>query len=136
MSTIKAEIERYMTGPAKEGTRLTSRFAFPPAFIGFQGHFPEKKILPGVCQIQCALSMLEKGSGKAVVLKEVVLVKYFSPVFPEDEVTCVVNDMGDTSGEAVVKAIISKKTGKISEMKLRISYDSGAKKGQNADAGQ
>ena len=129
MSIIKAEIERYMTGPVKEGARLTSRFAFPPVFIGFQGHFPEKKILPGVCQIQCVLSTLEKGSGKAVVLKEVVLVKYFSPVSPDDEVTCVVNDMGDESGEAVVKAIISKKTDKISEMKLRVSYDSGAKKG-------
>ncbi len=124
MSTIKAEIERYMTGLTKEGTRLTSRFAFPPGFIGFQGHFPEKKILPGVCQIQCALSLLEKGSGKAVVLKEVVLAKYYSPVFPDDEVTCVVNDMGDTSGEVVVKAVISRKTDKISEMKLRVSYDS------------
>jgi 3-hydroxyacyl-[acyl-carrier-protein] dehydratase len=129
LSTIKAEIECYMTGPAKEGTRLTSHFAFPPVFIGFQGHFPEKKILPGVCQIQCALSTLEKGSGMAVHLKEVVLVKYFSPVFPDDEVTCVVNDMGDTSGEAVVKAVISKKTDKISEMKLRVSYNSGARKG-------
>jgi len=129
LSIIKTEIERYMTGPAKEGARLTSRFAFPPVFIGFQVHFPEKKILPGVCQIQCALSTLEKGSGKTVVLKEIVLVKYFSPVFPDDEMTCVVNDMGDTSGEAVVKAVISKKTDKISEMKLRVSYDSGAKKG-------
>ena len=117
-----------MTGPSREGAMLTSCFAFPPGFIGFQGHFPTTKILPGVCQIQCALSLLEKGSGKAVILKEVVLVKYFSPVFPDDEVTCVVNDMGDASGEAVVKAVISKKTGKISEMKLRVFYDSGAKK--------
>ena len=117
-----------MTGLTKEGTRLSSCFSFPPGFIGFQGHFPEKKILPGVCQIQCALSLLEKGSGKAVVLKEVVLVKYYSPVFPDDEVTCVVNDMGDTSGEIVVKAAISRKTEKISEMKLRVSYDFGENK--------
>jgi 3-hydroxymyristoyl/3-hydroxydecanoyl-(acyl carrier protein) dehydratase len=123
LSTIKAEIERYMTGLTKEGTRLSSCFTFPTGFIGFQGHFPEKKILPGVCQIQCALSLLEKGSGKAVILKEVMLVKYYSPVFPDDEVTCVVNDMGDTSGEIVVKAAISRKTDKISEMKLRVSYD-------------
>jgi len=128
LSTIKTEIEQYMTGPAREGGRLTSRFAFPPAFIGFQGHFPEKKILPGVCQIQCVLSMLEKGSGKAVVLKEVVLVKYFSPVFPDDEVTCVVNDMGDASNEVVVKAVISRKSDRISEMKLRVSYENGAQK--------
>ena len=128
MSAIKAEIERYMTALAKEGARLTSHFAFPPGFIGFQGHFPEKKILPGVCQIQCALSTLEKGSGKAVVLKEVVLAKYFSPVSPDDEVTCVIGDMGDTSGEAVVKAVISRKTDKISEIKLRISYDNSENK--------
>ena len=120
MRTIKAEIEQHMTGPTREEKKLTSHFAFPPEFIGFQGHFPEKKILPGVCQIQCVLSTLEKGTGKAVVLKEVVLAKYFSPVFPDDEVTCVAGDLGDADGELVVKAVITKKTVKIAEMKLRI----------------
>ena|ERR1700690_3923596 len=112
-----------MTGLKKVGKRLTSRFTFPSGFIGFQGHFPQKKVLPGVCQIQCALSLLEQGSGRAVVLKEVVLAKYFSPVFPDDEVTCVISDMGDTCGEIVVKAAISRASEKISEMKLRVSYD-------------
>ena len=128
MSAIKEEIERSLTGFAKEGRRLTSCFAFPSGFIGFQGHFPQKKVLPGVCQIQCALTLLEKGSGKAVVLKEVVLAKYFSPVFPEDEVTCVITDMGDTCGETVVKAAISRATDKISEMKLRVFYDNSENK--------
>jgi len=123
LSAIKAEIERAMTGLVKEGRRLTSRFAFPPGFIGFQGHFPQKKLLPGVCQIQCVLSLLEKGSGRAVVLKEVVLAKYFAPVFPDDEVTCVISDIEDTSEEFVVKAAISRATAKISEMKLRVSYN-------------
>lgn len=125
MSTIKEEIERSMTHLEKEGKKLTSCFAFSPGFIGFQGHFPQKKVLPGVCQIQCALTLLEQGSGKAVVLKEVVLAKYFSPVFPDEEVTCVISDMGDSSGEIVVKASISRASDKISEMKLRISYDGG-----------
>jgi 3-hydroxymyristoyl/3-hydroxydecanoyl-(acyl carrier protein) dehydratase len=123
LSTIKAEIEHAMTGLVKEGRRLTSRFAFRPGFIGFQGHFPQKKLLPGVCQIQCVLSLLEKGSGRAVVLKEVVLAKYFAPVFPDDEVTCVISDIEDTSEEFVVKAAISRATAKISEMKLRVSYN-------------
>ncbi|MGC1455674.1 MAG: hypothetical protein WA946_10860 [Nitrospirota bacterium] len=123
MSIIKSEIERCMTGLEKEGKKVKSRFAFPPGFIGFQGHFPQKKVLPGVCQIQCALSLLEQGSGKAVVLKEVVLAKYYSPVFPDEEVTCVINEMGDMCGEVVVKAVISRATDKISEMKLRVSYE-------------
>jgi 3-hydroxyacyl-[acyl-carrier-protein] dehydratase len=128
LSTIKEEIERSMTGLEKEGKRLSSCFSFAPGFIGFQGHFPQKKILPGVCQIQCALTLLEKGSGKAVVLKEVVLAKYFSPVFPDEKVTCVINDTGDARGEIVVKAILSRGSDKISEMKLRVSYDDKDKK--------
>lgn len=128
MSTIKSEIERSMSGFGKEGKRLTSCFAFPTGFIGFQGHFPQKKILPGVCQIQCVLTLLEKGSEKTVFLKEVVLAKYFTPVFPGDEVTCVIRDMGDACGEVVVKAAISRESDKIAEMKLRVSYDNGENK--------
>jgi 3-hydroxymyristoyl/3-hydroxydecanoyl-(acyl carrier protein) dehydratase len=129
LSIIKSEIERAMTGLEKSGARLTSCFTFPSGFIGFQGHFPQKKVLPGVCQIQCVLTLLEQGSGKAVALKEVVLAKYFSPVFPDEEVTCVINDTGDACGEVVVKAAISRKSDKIAEMKLRVSYDNGEKTG-------
>jgi 3-hydroxyacyl-[acyl-carrier-protein] dehydratase len=110
-----------MTGRTREGATLTSRFAFPPEFIGFQGHFPGKKILPGVCQIQCALTTFEMGAGKTVVLKEVVLAKYFSPVFPGDEVTCVVTGPAESGGkEVVVKALITKESVKVAELKLRL----------------
>lgn len=121
MRTIKAETERYMNALAREDARLSARFQFPAEFIGFQGHFPEKKILPGVCQVQCALSLLEKGVGTGVVLKEIVLAKYFSPVFPDEEVKCVVSDIGDSGNEMTVKAAITKGDSKVSEMKLRIS---------------
>lgn len=122
MSIIKSEIERTMTGFEKKGGRLTSCFTFPSEFVGFHGHFPQMKVLPGVCQIQCALTLLEKGSGKAVSLKEVVLAKYFSPVFPDDVVTCVISDMGDARGELVLKAAIARASDKISELKLRVSF--------------
>ena len=121
MRRVKEEIEQYMLGMEIEGLTLTSRFLFPPEFIGFQGHFPAKKILPGVCQIQCALSTLEKGRGTSVALKEVVLAKYFSPLFPGDELTCVVHDGGVTGGEHTVKVSITKSAVKIAEMKLRVS---------------
>jgi 3-hydroxyacyl-[acyl-carrier-protein] dehydratase len=111
-----------MTGLEMESRTLTSRFSFPPEFIGFQGHFPSKKILPGVCQIQCALSTLEKGRGKGVVLKEVVLAKYFSPLLPDDEMTCVVTDGGETGGEHTIKAVIMKNMIKIAELKLRVLF--------------
>ena len=68
-----------MTDLAVSDQRLTASFLFPEDFIGFQGHFPGNKILPGVCQIQCVISMLEKWKKKNIVLREIVLAKFFSP---------------------------------------------------------
>lgn len=123
MRKIKSEVEQYMTGLKKEDGKLMSFFTFPAEFIGFQGHFPEQKILPGICQIQCVLTMLEKAIGKPVVLKEVVLAKYFSPLFPDDQATCVIGDSKDSGGEQVIKAAITKNAARISELKLRISVE-------------
>lgn len=125
MKKIKPEIEQYMTRLTKEDGKLLSLFVFPPEFIGFQGHFPEQKVLPGICHIQCVLATVEKGTGKSVVLKEIVRAKYFSPLFPDDEATCVISDMNDAGGEHVVKAVITKNAARISELKLRITIEGG-----------
>jgi 3-hydroxymyristoyl/3-hydroxydecanoyl-(acyl carrier protein) dehydratase len=112
-----------MTGLTKEDQTLTSRFLFPQGFIGFQGHFPAKKILPGVCQIQCALSTIEKGNEQAVSLKEIVLAKYFAPVFPEEEMTCAVTLVSDSDGDRLYKAVLKKGAVKVTELKLRVALN-------------
>jgi 3-hydroxymyristoyl/3-hydroxydecanoyl-(acyl carrier protein) dehydratase len=118
---IKTEIEQYLTGLTKADRMVTSSFLFPPGFIGFQGHFPQKKILPGACQIQCVLSTIEQGDGKPAALKEIELAKYFTPVFPDEEFVCTVREVASDSGESIYKASITKGSTKVTEMKLRIS---------------
>ena len=109
MSIIKREIEQCMTGleavviqglPA-----LNARFTFPEDFIGFQGHFPGNKILPGVCQIQCALTMLEKWKNRDVILKEIVHAKFFSTVVPSEEFACVCKGIEVTDADFILKVI-------------------------------
>jgi len=111
-----------MTGFLSEGRTTTSHFVFPEDFIGFQGHFPAKKILPGVSQIQCALSTLEKANKKAVALKEILLAKYLAPIAPGEEVTCVCGEIQEKDGDHTVKAVISRDNTKISELKLRVRF--------------
>lgn len=94
---------------------------FPSEFIGFQGHFPTKMVLPGACQIQCALSTIEKALEKRVVLKEILLAKYIAPVFPGDKVTCTVSGVPDTGIEFIYKARFTKGTEKATDLKLRVS---------------
>lgn len=119
MKKVRSEIVKYMSGlePAK-GT-ITSRFLFPDSFIGFQGHFTDKKVLPGVCEIQCALSSVERATGSRAVLKEVVLAKYFSPVGPNEEIVCVTSDVKE-GGEFTFKTVITKGTTKVAELKLKV----------------
>jgi len=101
---------------------LTAHFIFPDDFIGFQGHFPSKKLLPGVCQIQCITCMLEQWKRRSVALREIVYAKFFTPVLPQEELVCECRDIHHTDEGCTVKAFISKGTQKVAEMKLRVSF--------------
>jgi 3-hydroxyacyl-[acyl-carrier-protein] dehydratase len=124
---VKNEIERHMTVVAGSDGVSTSRFVFPPDFIGFQGHFPANKVLPGACQIQCALSTIEKNRRTAVALKEIVLAKYLAPVHPDEEVTCAVREVSEEGGVITCKASIMKGGSKAAELKLKVSLKGGRK---------
>lgn len=104
----------------KESGELSAGFKFPEDFIGFQGHFPGSKILPGICQIQCALCMLEKLHGKKAVLREIISAKYFHPVLPSEELICRAGSTAESSGDLILKASFSSNDRKVSEMKLRV----------------
>ena len=119
MKKVKEDVERCMSGLEASDRTLTSRFLFPGDFTGFQGHFPGKSILPGVCQIQCALSTLERGKQGVVRVREIVLAKYYAPVLPGEEVTCTCSNVAD-SGEFVMKAVLAKGEQKVAELKLRV----------------
>lgn len=110
-----------MEGPTGSDSTVTSSFMFPVEFIGFQGHFPTNKVLPGACQIQCALSTIEKALKRRVVLKEIQLAKYLAPVFPGDTVICIMSGVRDTDSEYIYKARLTKGSNKVSDLKLRIS---------------
>ena len=132
MKKIKKEIEQCMLDfSATEGGVLNARFMFPEDFIGFQGHFPGNKILPGICQIQCVIAMIEKWKGGSAVLKEIILAKFLSPVFPSEELACTGSNIEEGEGELIFKALFSKGNKKIAEMKLKVRINQ-----NNADIAQ
>jgi 3-hydroxymyristoyl/3-hydroxydecanoyl-(acyl carrier protein) dehydratase len=118
---IRKEVEQCMTVLAATGSALTASFIFAEEFVGFQGHFPTKKVLPGACQVQCALLTIEKESGRRITLKEIALAKFTAPIFPGDAVYCAVTRVSDTEDLIVYKVKISKGEDKVSELKLCIA---------------
>jgi 3-hydroxymyristoyl/3-hydroxydecanoyl-(acyl carrier protein) dehydratase len=111
-----------MTGLTREGDSLVSHFLFSDDFIGFQGHFPGRKVLPGVCQVQCVLTTLEKAYKRGAGLKEIVLAKYLAPALPGEELTCRCMEAGEQDGDHLIKAVMMKKDAKIAEFKLRLRF--------------
>jgi 3-hydroxyacyl-[acyl-carrier-protein] dehydratase len=83
---IGADLDARMTGyAAGESGEVSATFLFAPEFSGFRGHFPERPVLPGVCQIQCAMAVLRRWSGRSLSLSAVKRAKFLAPVGPGDE---------------------------------------------------
>ncbi len=124
MSRIKKEIAASITSFAENGhEELVASFIFSDDFVGFQGHFPEKKILPGICQILCAKVMLEERKKSSIYIKEVQKVKYFLPVGPGEEITCRCVTIRNSDDDFSIKATITKGADKVANFSLVLSYE-------------
>ncbi len=126
MSRLVREIEQCMSGLSEAaGDEVTARFLFPPSFIGFQGHFPGRPILPAVCKVQAALAMLEASCEREVRLREIVSAKFFSPVTCGEEVLVRCAVAKQEEGWAVVKATVARSGESVAKLKLRVTFEDG-----------
>ncbi len=123
MNKLTREIKQGMFDLAetKKG-EVYAHFIFPAKFIGFQGHFPGKPILPGVCKIQAVMVMLQAWEKRDIKLKEIVSAKFLSPVSAEEEIVFNYKKQMQNKSEALVKASVISKNKKVAEMQLRVSF--------------
>ena len=112
---MKTEINNQLKNFTDAGDSSTAEIVFPKTFSGFQGHFPQQPILPGVCQIRLALVVAERMLEKPLTLTEVVNTKFVSMAGPDQllQVQCSIkNDL--------LYATILSGEDRIAELKLRI----------------
>lgn len=131
MSEISVQTRQCMSDLTEMGPgELQARFRFPAAFIGFQGHFPGRPILPAVCEIQAALAMLEAWKGEPVALRDIILAKFAAPVTCDEEVVyqCAVTMEGGR--DALVRSILATADRHVARFRLRVSFE---ERGQGVD---
>ena len=107
-----------MTKFKAEPGKIAAAFNFPKKFLGFQGHFPEQPILPGICEIQAVCVMLESAHKHKINIQEIVTAKFFSPVSAQEKIEVTVEEEKDQ-----VKALIKAKDKKIAEIHLKIMLE-------------
>jgi 3-hydroxymyristoyl/3-hydroxydecanoyl-(acyl carrier protein) dehydratase len=98
-------------------------FSFDENFIGFQGHFPTQKVLPGVCLVQCALATHGRASGVLPELVGVINAKFKSVVVPGDVIQCTCSAPVQKKGALVLIATIMKAEEVVSKLSLSISVN-------------
>jgi 3-hydroxyacyl-[acyl-carrier-protein] dehydratase len=123
VSELARQIRECMSdlGEADDGN-LTARFVFPGTFLGFQGHFPGRPVLPAVCEIQGALAMLEAWEKRRVELREIVLAKFSAPVTSDEEVVYRCSVTRENRQGAVVKATVAKDGRTVARFRMRVAF--------------
>lgn len=96
-------------------------FSFEEGFIGFQGHFPQQKVLPGVCLVQCALATLHRASGAEHELTGVINAKFTSVVVPGDVIDCTCSPLVEKKGLVVLNATIRNAKEVVAKLTLSVS---------------
>lgn len=66
---------------------ITAECKFPATFPGFQGHFPEKPILPGIIQLVCVRNIVEQATGKNLTVKWYTGTKFKLPIEPGQQIS-------------------------------------------------
>jgi 3-hydroxymyristoyl/3-hydroxydecanoyl-(acyl carrier protein) dehydratase len=105
--------------------QLTARFRFPEEFVGFQGHFAGRPVLPAVCNIQAAVAMLEAWKGRSARLSEIIVAKFSSPVTSDEEVLFSCSMKMEDDDRAVVNTTVSKEGDSIARFKLSVMFERG-----------
>jgi 3-hydroxyacyl-[acyl-carrier-protein] dehydratase len=65
---------------------VDAKCIFPATFSGFQGHFPQKPILPAVIQLAIIRCIAERSLGHPLIVLEYSRAKFKAMIHPDEEV--------------------------------------------------
>lgn len=121
MNKLARIIESCMSRFEADGQgNLSARFVFPGDFLGFQGHFPDNPVLPGVCMVQAVMVMAGKWAGTPGELRSLVLAKWFAPTGPGAELDFLVRVSPNGDNGAKLKTKITCGDNKVAELILAV----------------
>jgi 3-hydroxyacyl-[acyl-carrier-protein] dehydratase len=96
----------------------TVEFHYPASFVGFQGHFRDDPILPGVCLLQSLRLGLEKAWNTRLKITKILRAKFVAPVHPGDTIMFAVTETSRTPGAVSTKAKVTCGGQRVAELSI------------------
>ena len=121
-SAISSELRsRIRDVTASENGKYECTVTFDPAFRGFEGHFPDHPIVPGVCFIELARVFAETVLERPLRCTELTQCRFRRPIFAGDEVKCRLHLIGADGTSCEIGAELKTPDGgTASQMRMRL----------------
>lgn len=133
---LRDEIKRYMSGVRTSADgQIHAQFSFPREFTGFNGHFPDLPILPGVCTLQAALAMVETERHTRLRMEEITQAKFSAIVFPDQVLDYVCTESNAENGLVTLRASASRDGDKVADIVMKVAYLSSPSNWRDAQSG-
>jgi len=120
VNPLLRDLSRYMVGVERVDDRVVARFRLPAEFVGFQGHFPGRPVLPAVCEIMAVVAVWQAWTGRAVTVDEVVSAKFPASVFPDQTFAVECVELVDGRDGENLKAAIECDGKRVAQVVLRV----------------
>ena len=90
MNTLVKDIQTCSRQPArKTDRRWEKEYIFPQSFLGFQGHFPGKPVLPAVVQIMIFRESIAEELAQPLEIVKITRAKFLKVISAEISVTAI-----------------------------------------------
>ena len=73
-------------GQTDDRLQASADFEFPAGYVGFQGHFPDKSILPAIVQLAAVRYLAECALGQKLLPRKVNKTKFKGMIGPDERV--------------------------------------------------
>ncbi|MCC6464256.1 MAG: hypothetical protein IT463_02820 [Planctomycetes bacterium] len=117
---VGAELQHATLAVQPEGNSLRARLCFSGREFFFQGHFPERPVLPAVVQVAAAVHFAGLLLGGPQRLAEVTRAKFQSPTGPGVELALQLVVDAPEPGRTRVRASLHDGDTEVSELVLRV----------------
>ncbi|MCK5311848.1 MAG: hypothetical protein KAJ62_07055 [Desulfobacteraceae bacterium] len=99
MSLISKQIDKVIKDRIiYQEPNLTAQIKFNKNFIGFDGHFPNNPILPGIVIINVMIRMFELYKNQKYILSQIKQAKFIEPVSAETVISFFIKTDADKDG--------------------------------------
>ena len=117
---LQAALVEARAHPDETDLCATLEFHYPASFVGFQGHFRDDPILPGVCLLQSLRLGLETAWSTRLKITKILRAKFVAPVHPGDTIRFAVTETSRTPGAVSTKAKVTCGEQRVAELSVNL----------------